>query len=609
MQNFEPHNIRNIAIIAHVDHGKTTLVDALLKQTDTVNQTLEHKSHLIMDHNDLERERGMTILAKNTSLTWKDCKINIVDTPGHADFSGEVERILSMVDSVLLVVDSVDGPMPQTRYVTEKAFGYGLKPIVVINKIDRPQARPDWVCDQVFDLFDKLGASDQQLDFMTVYTSALNGTATTNIEDPKDNMHELLDLIVNIVPAPRVDPNGSTQIQVSSLDYSSFLGTIGVGRLNRGSISKNQTVTILDRHNQQRTGKISQVMTYHGLQRSEIQKATAGDIIAIAGIESISISETICDTQNPEALPSLELDPPTVSVFVNVNDSPFAGREGKFVTSRQIWARLEKEVKHNIALKIEQTDSASAFKVSGRGELHISILLETMRREGFEIAVSRPKIIFKTIDDVVCEPLEEVIIDVDTKFQGDVIAGLGSRGGILKNLTTDVIDRSRIEFEISSRNLIGFHSEFMNISSGTGILNRRFTHYAKKEGSGQNKRIQGVLIANISGETLAYSLWNLQPRGRLFVNPQQKVYEGMIIGIHSRDNDLVVNPCRAKKLTNIRAAGTDENIQLTTPINLSLEYALEFIEDDELVEITPENIRVRKRFLLEHQRKRKPVDF
>lgn len=594
--------LRNIAIIAHVDHGKTTLVDKLLQQTASLSKKVTQER--VMDSNDLERERGITILAKNTALKWRDYRINIVDTPGHADFGGEVERILSMVDSVLLLVDAVDGPMPQTRFVTQKAFAQGLHPIVVINKIDRPGARPDWVVDQVFDLFDRLGATDAQLDFPIVYTSALLGYGTLDLNQSSNDMTPLFETIVKNVPAPKVDPNGPFQMQISTLDYSSYVGMIGIGRITRGQAKTNMPVTIIDSDGNTRSGRILQVLEYLGLERSEVPIANAGDIVAITGIENLQISDTICDPNCVEALTPLTVDEPTVSMTFQVNTSPFAGREGKFVTSRKIRERLEKELLHNVALRVEDTSDPDKFKVSGRGELHLSILIENMRREGYELAVSRPEVITKIIDGEIHEPYENLTIDLESEHQGTIMEQLGSRKGELKHMMQDDKGRVRLDYVIPSRALIGFHTEFLTLTSGTGLMHHVFSHYGPAVKGEIPHRQNGVLISNQSGTALAYSLWNLQERGRMLIGPQTEVYEGMIVGIHSRDNDLVVNVCKAKQLTNIRAAGSDENIILTPHIKFSLEQALEFIEDDELVEVTPESIRIRKKMLKEHERKR-----
>jgi GTP-binding protein len=596
--------LRNIAIIAHVDHGKTTLVDKLLQQTASVSKKVTNTER-IMDSNDLERERGITILAKNTAIKWNDYRINIVDTPGHADFGGEVERIMSMVDSVLLLVDAVDGPMPQTRFVTQKAFAKCLKPIVVINKIDRPGARPDWVMDQVFDLFDNLGATDEQLDFPVIYTSALMGYAAYDYHDPAADMTPLFQTIVDRVPAPKVDPAGAFQMQIITLDYSSYVGMIGIGRINRGQAKTNMPVTIIDREGKTRQGRILQVLEYLGLDRSEVPTANAGDIIAITGIDALKISDTLCDPTTIEALPPLSVDEPTVSMTFQVNTSPFAGKEGKYVTSRKIRERLDQELMHNVALRVEDTGDPDKFKVSGRGELHLSILIENMRREGYELAVSRPEVITKIVDGEVHEPYETLAIDVPVEYQGAIMEKLGARRGDLKHMMADDKGRVRLDYVIPSRALIGFHTEFLTMTSGTGLMHHVFSHYGLAAKGDIPHRQNGVLISNQQGVALAYSLFNLQERGRMLIGPQTDVYEGMIVGIHSRDNDLVVNVCKAKQLTNIRAAGSDENIILTPHIQMSLEQALEFIEDDELVEVTPLSIRVRKKFLKEHERKRK----
>lgn len=594
--------LRNIAIIAHVDHGKTTLVDKLLQQTASVSK--KATTERMMDSNDLEKERGITILAKNTAIKWRNYRINIVDTPGHADFGGEVERILSMVDSVLLLVDAVDGPMPQTRFVTQKAFAQGLNPIVVINKIDRPGARPHWVMDQVFDLFDRLGATDQQLDFPIVYTSALLGYATLDLDHPSTDMTPLFETIVKQVPPPKVDATGPFQMQITTLDYSSYVGTIGIGRITRGKAKSNIPVTLIDRDKKTRPGRILQVLEYLGLERAEVPEAQAGDIIAVTGVENLKISDTLCDPEHIEALPPLTVDEPTVSMTFLVNTSPFAGKEGKFVTSRKIRERLEQELIHNVALRVEDTGDPDKFKVSGRGELHLSILIENMRREGYELAVSRPEVITKIVDGEIHEPYETLTIDVETTHQGTIMEQLGSRRGELKHMIQDDKGRIRLDYVIPARALIGFHTEFLTLTSGTGLMHHVFSHYGSLAKGEIPHRKNGVLISNQAGTALAYSLWNLQERGRMLISPQTDVYEGMIVGLHTRDNDLVVNVCKAKQLTNIRAAGSDENIILTPPIQLSLEQALEFIEDDELVEVTPQNIRIRKKFLKEHERKR-----
>ena len=595
--------LRNIAIIAHVDHGKTTLVDKLLQQSGTLKNRGQNVER-VMDSNDIEKERGITILSKNTAIKWNDYRINIVDTPGHADFGGEVERVISMVDSVLLLVDAVDGPMPQTRFVTEKAFARGLKPIVVINKIDRSGARPAWVIDQVFDLFDRLGATDEQLDFPIVYTSALNGYANLNENEISNNMDPLFQAIVNHVPPPEVDLEGSFQMQISSLDYSSFVGTIGIGRIKRGKIKINTQVWVVNKNGNTRQGRVLQILGHMGLERKEVLDASAGDIVCITGIEGIKISDTICALDCIEALPPLSVDEPTISMTFQVNNSPFAGREGKFVTSRQIKDRLEKELLHNVALRVEQLDDPDKFKVSGRGELHLSILLENMRREGFEIAVSRPQVILKEVDGQMCEPYEQAIIDVDEQYQGAVMEKMGLRQGELRNMEPDSKGRVRLEFIIASRCLIGFYTEFLTTTSGTGIINKTFDHYGPIKKGIIESRLSGTLISNCTGKALAFALFNLQERGKLFIGHGIEVYEGMIIGINSRDNDLTVNPCKGKQLTNMRASGKDESIALTTQIKITLEYALEFIKNDELVEITPKTIRLRKKFLTESDRRR-----
>ena len=596
-------HLRNIAIIAHVDHGKTTLVDQLLAQSGTLDKragVLER----VMDSNDLERERGITILSKNTAIEWNRYRINIVDTPGHADFGGEVERVLSMVDSVLLLVDAVEGPMPQTRFVTQKALQRGLRPIVVINKIDRPGARPDWVLDQTFDLFDRLGASDEQLDFPVVYASGLKGFASLDSEAREGDMHPLFELIADCVPAPEVDIEGPFQLQVSSLDYNSYVGVIGIGRITRGRVETNTTVVVIDRDGRQRNARILQIHGFLGLERVEVPQATAGDIIAFTGIEGLSISDTLCDPSCVEALPPLSVDEPTVSMTFQVNNSPFAGREGKFVTSRQIRERLDRELVHNVALRVDDTDDPDKFRVSGRGELHLSILIETMRREGYELGVSRPEVIYREIDGQLHEPFEQLTVDVEEQHQGTVMEKLGERGAELRDMVPDGNGRVRLDFIIPSRGLIGFRTEFLTATQGSGLLYNVFDHYGPARNGRFGNRINGVLIANGAGKALAYALFNLQDRGRLFIEHGEAVYEGMIVGIHSRSNDLVVNPLKAKQLTNIRAAGSDENLLLTPPIRMTLEQALEFIDDDELVEVTPKSIRLRKKLLLEHERKR-----
>ena len=596
-------NLRNIAIIAHVDHGKTTLVDKLLQQSGTLDRTSEGQER-IMDSNDLERERGITILAKNTAIRWNDYRINIVDTPGHADFGGEVERVLSMVDSVLLLVDAVDGPMPQTRFVTQKAFAQGLKPIVVINKVDRPGARPDWVMDQVFDLFDNLGATDEQLDFKVVYASALNGWATMDQDVESENMEPLFQAIVDNVEAPKADAEGGFQMQISQLDYNSYVGVIGIGRITRGRVKTNQQVTIVGADGKTRNGKVGQVLGYLGLSRTEVTDAQAGDIIAITGLGELKISDTICDNGAVEALPPLSVDEPTVNMTFQVNTSPFAGKEGKFVTSRNILERLNQELVHNVALRVEETDDPDKFRVSGRGELHLSILIENMRREGYELAVSRPEVILRTVDGVLQEPFETVTVDVEEAHQGSVMEQLGLRKGEMTNMTPDGKGRVRLDFMIPSRGLIGFQTEFMTMTSGTGLLYHTFDHYGPHKGGSIGERQNGVLISNATGKALTYALFGLQDRGRLFIGHATEVYEGQVIGIHSRSNDLTVNCLKGKQLTNMRASGTDEAQVLTPPIRMTLEQALEFIDNDELVEVTPKNIRIRKKLLTEMDRKR-----
>jgi len=595
--------LRNIAIIAHVDHGKTTLVDQLLSQSGTLGDRAAAPER-VMDSNDLERERGITILSKNTAIKWQDYRINIVDTPGHADFGGEVERVLSMVDSVLLLVDAVEGPMPQTRFVTQKALEQGLCPIVVINKIDRPGARPDWVLDQTFDLFDRLGASDKQLDFPVMYASGLQGFASLDSETRDGDMTPLFKLVVDKVPAPSVDVKGPFQMQISSLDFSSYVGVIGIGRINRGSIKANSPVTVLDPDGKQRNARMLQIFGFLGLERVEVSEARAGDIIAFTGIEALGISDTLCDPNQVEALPPLAIDEPTVSMTFQVNNSPFAGQEGKYVTSRQIHDRLERELVHNIALHVENTGDPDKFKVSGRGELHLSILIETMRREGYELGVSRPEVIQREIDGQLQEPFEQLTVDVEERHQGTVMEKLGERGADLKDMIPDGQGRVRLDFVVPSRALIGFRTEFLTATQGSGLLYHVFDHYAPLKKGDFGKRASGVLISNGKGKVLGFALFNLQERGRMFVSPGEIVYEGMLVGIHSRSNDLVVNPLKAKQLTNVRASGTDEAILLTPPIRLTLEQALEFIDDDELVEVTPHSIRLRKKMLIEIERKR-----
>ena len=595
--------IRNIAIIAHVDHGKTTLVDQLLQQSGTLdrkNQDVER----IMDSNDQEKERGITILSKNTAIRWNDYRINIVDTPGHADFGGEVERVMSMVDCVLLVVDAQDGPMPQTRFVTSKAFERGLKPIVVVNKIDRPSARPDWVIDQVFDLFDQLGATEEQLDFPVVYASALNGIAGNEPDELQEDMAPLFEMIVDKVEPPKVDVEGALQMQISALDYNSYKGVIGVGRINRGTLKAGQQVSVVDREGKARKGKVMEVMGYLGLERIPVDTAYAGDIVCITGIEELFISDTICAVETPEMMEPLSVDEPTVSMTFIVNDSPFAGKEGKFVTSRNIKERLDRELIHNVALRVEPGDTPDKFVVSGRGELHLSVLIETMRREGFEFGVSRPEVVVKEIDGEKMEPIEQLVIDCEEQHQGSLMEELGMRKGDLKNMVPDGKGRIRLDFLIPARGLIGFRTQFMTLTSGTGIMTHVFDHFGPLKEGVQNTRHNGVLISMVKGKTLGFSLFTLQERGRLFIDPNVDVYEGQLIGIHSRGNDLVVNPTKGKQLTNMRASGTDENILLTPPIKMTLEQALEFIDDDELVEVTPESIRLRKKLLTENDRKR-----
>ena len=597
------NKIRNIAIVAHVDHGKTTLVDQLFRQSDTLAERAEVYERM-MDSMDLERERGITIMAKNTAIRWKDYQINIVDTPGHADFGGEVERVLSMVDSVLLLVDAMDGPMPQTRFVTQKAFDMGLHPIVVINKIDRPGARADWVLNETFDLFDRLGATDEQLDFPIVYASGLNGYAGDNPDIRTGDMTPLFEAIVTHVPPPSVDRDAPFRMQISSLDYSSYTGVIGIGRIERGSISSNTPVKIIGRDGAVRSGRVLQIFKFLGLEKVEVDNAAAGDIISFTGIDPLYISDTLCDPNHVEALPSLSVDEPTMSMTFQVNNSPFAGREGKYVTSRQIKERLDRELIHNVALRVEEMDDPDKFKVSGRGELHLSVLIETMRREGYELGVSRPEVIYKEVDGETHEPYELVVLDLDEQHQGAVMERMGERKGELRNMVPDGKGRIRLEYLIPTRGLIGFQTEFMTLTSGSGLKFQTFDHYGpKKDGLGKTRH-NGVLVSMATGKALAYALFNLQDRGRLFIGHGDEVYEGMVIGIHSRDNDLTVNPLKAKQLTNIRAAGSDENLILTPPIRNTLEQALEFIDDDELVEVTPKSVRIRKKLLTENDRKK-----
>ena len=588
------NNLRNIAIIAHVDHGKTTLVDKLLQQSGTLDRK-SMDSERIMDSNDQEKERGITITAKNTSINWNDHLINIVDTPGHADFGGEVERALSMVDSVLLLVDAVDGPMPQTRFVTQKAFEKGLKPIVVINKIDRPDARPDWVLDQVFDLFDRLGGTDEQLDFPVIYASAIKGISGLEADQMTTDMTPLMQMILDKVPSPEVNKDGPLRLQISALDSNSYVGVIGIGRIKQGSVKPNDQVTVINRIGETRKGKVLQVMGYEGLERIEVPNADAGSIVCITGIDKLNISDTICDPNSVEALPPLSVDEPTVSMTFQVNDSPFAGREGKFVTSRNIKERLEKELISNVALKVEPGNSPDKFIVSGRGELHLSVLIETMRREGFELAISKPQVIQKEVDEEIHEPYEQIVIDVEEIHQGSVMEELGPRKAELQSMESDGKGRVKLEFIAPSRGIIGFRSHFLTLTSGTGIMTSVFDHYGLVKVGEIAKRTNGVMYSMMAGKTLAYALFNLQNRGKLFLGHGKEVYIGQIVGLHSRDNDLPVNPTKAKQLTNIRAAGTDENLILVPHIKHTLEQALEFIEDDELVEVTPESIRLRKK--------------
>ena len=601
--------LRNVAIVAHVDHGKTTLVDKLLRQSGTLDERGEREER-VMDSNDIEKERGITILAKNTAIKWhnkkdkSDWRINIVDTPGHADFGGEVERVLSMVDSVVLLVDAVEGPMPQTTFVTKKALAQGLKPIVVVNKIDRNGSRPDWAVDQTFDLFDRLGASDDQLDFPVVYASALNGWASNTIDNVDGDMTALFEAIINHVPVPDVDPDGDLQLQVSALDYNSYTGVIGIGRVVRGTLKKNQTVVVSKPDNSVRKAKVASLFGFMGLERVEADYVSAGDICCFTGIDKLEISDTICDPENIENLPPLSVDEPTISMTFQVNDSPFAGRDGKYVTSRNINDRLQKELIHNVALRVTQLEEADKFRVSGRGELHLSILIENMRREGYELAISRPQVINKEIEGVLCEPWEILTVDVDSDHQGSIMEKLGERKGLLKDMAPDGKGRVRLDYEIPTRGLIGFRSEFLTLTSGTGLLYHNFDAYKPRTNAGIGRRQKGVLVSKDSGKAAGFALWNLQERGKMFIGHAEEVYEGMIVGINSRDNDLVVNPLKGKQLTNVRASGTDEAVVLTTPINVTLEYALEFINDDELVEVTPNNIRIRKRYLLEHERKK-----
>jgi len=601
-------NLRNVAIIAHVDHGKTTLVDQLLRQSGEF-AAHEQVGERVMDSNDQERERGITILSKNTAVTWtggpsnEEYRINIVDTPGHADFGGEVERVLSMVDSVLLLVDAVDGPMPQTRFVTQKAFAMGFKPLVVVNKVDRPGARPDWVVDQTFELFDKLGATDEQLDFPVIYASALNGYANLDSESRGGDMTPLFEALIEHVPSPDVDPDGPFQMQISSLDYSSYVGLIGVGRIKRGRVATNQSVKIVNREGAVRSGRVMQVLGYSGLKRDEIDSAAAGDIVAISGIGDIGISDTLCDPNAVEGMPPLTVDEPTIHMTFQVNDSPFAGQDGKFLTSRQIRSRLFQEASHNVALQVSDTSDPDQFDVAGRGELHLSVLIETMRREGYELAVSRPRVRKRVIDGQTQEPWEQVVLDLDEQYQGAVMQAMGERKAQLENMTPDGKGRVRLDYIAPARGLIGFQSAYRTMTAGTGLFFRVFDHWGPAtDRIGQ--RINGTLISMDQGTTNAYALFNLQDRGKLFVGPGEELYEGQVIGLHSRDNDLVVNPLKTKKLSNVRAAGKDDALLLTPPVKMSLEQALEFLADDELLEVTPDHIRIRKRLLKEHERKR-----
>lgn len=595
--------LRNIAIIAHVDHGKTTLIDKLLSLAGALRRGQDEGVRLL-DSNELEKERGITILAKNTALTWNDHRINIVDTPGHADFGGEVERILSMVDSVLLLVDAVEGPMPQTRFVTRKAFENGLNPILMVNKIDRDGARPDWVIDEVFELFDQLGATDEQLDFPIIFGSALQGRAGLSADKIEDDMSCLLQTIIDRVPPPEVDVDAPLQMQISALDYSSYVGIIGLGKIYRGTVKAGIQVAVVNSEGKEKKARILQVMGYDGLERVVIDSASAGDIVCVSGIDGLQISDTICAPGSVEALPQLQVDEPTISMTFQVNTSPFAGRDGRFVTSRNIRERLERELLHNVALRVESTDSADKFKVSGRGELHLGVLIENMRREGYELGVSRPEVIFKEVEGKQQEPFEIVVLDVDGQHQGSVMEALGQRKANLTNMIPDSKGRVRLEFLIPTRGLIGFRSEFLTMTSGTGVLSSVFSHYAEIVSHDVNKRVNGVLVSMASGKSLAFALFNLQARGRLFIKPNEDIYEGMIVGLHSRGNDLTVNPLKGKQLTNIRAAGSDENIILTAAVKHTLEQALEFIDDDELVEVTPNHIRIRKKLLTESERKR-----
>ncbi len=595
-------NLRNIAIIAHVDHGKTTLVDKLLEQSGTLERN--QAGERVMDSNDQEKERGITILAKNTAIEWNDYRINIIDTPGHADFGGEVERVMSMVDSVCLIVDAIDGPMPQTRFVTQKAFERGLRPIVVINKVDRPGSRPEWVADQVFDLFDRLGGTDEQLDFPIIYASAINGIAGTDPDDMAEDMTPLFQMIVDHVEAPKVDAEGPLQMQISALDYDSFVGVIGVGRITRGKLKPGTDVQVIDAQGNTRKARVQEVKGFKGLDRVSTNDAQAGDIVCISGIDKLNISDTLCDMNNVEAMPPLSVDEPTVSMTFQVNNSPFAGKEGKFVTSRNIKDRLEKELIHNVALRVEPGDSPEKFKVSGRGELHLSVLIETMRREGFEMAIGKPEVVQKMVDGELQEPYEQVMIDIEEEHSGSIMEEMGNRKAEMTNMVPDGKGRTRLEFIMPARGLIGFRSDFLTMTSGSGILTNVFDHYGPVQKNLGSTRHNGVMVSMVAGKVLGFSLFGLQDRGRMFLEPAVEVYEGMIVGLHSRENDLAVNPTKGKQLTNVRASGTDEAINLTPPVKHTLEQALEFIEDDELVEVTPVSIRLRKKFLTENERKR-----
>jgi len=596
-------NLRNIAIIAHVDHGKTTLVDQLLQQSGTLGPRAAVPDR-VMDSSDLEKERGITILAKNTSVKWNDYLINIVDTPGHADFGGEVERVLSMVDSVLLLVDAVEGPMPQTRFVTEKAFAQGLVPVVVINKIDRDGARPDWVVNQTFDLFDRLGATDEQLDFPIIYASALEGYASEDSNVREGNMDPLFETIIKHVPHPDVDPDGPLQLQVSSLDYDTYTGLLGIGRISRGTVKSNGAVSVVAPDSSSRRARVLELFGFDGLKRQRVESASAGDIVVFSGIDNLRISDTLCDRDHEEAMPALSVDEPTVNMTFQVNKSPFAGQDGKYLTSRQIRERLDQELKHNVALRVDATSDPDKFRVSGRGELHLSVLVETMRREGFELAVSRPEVIMHDVDGVQHEPWEQLTVDFDEAYQGAVMTRLADRKGELQNMLPDGKGRMRLDYKIPTRGLIGFRTEYMTATSGTGLIYHVLDEYAPRVKGNIAQRNNGTLVSMVQGKALAYALFNLQERGKLFVGHAAPVYEGMVIGIHKRQNDLVVNPTKAKQLNNIRAAGTDENLVLTTPLRYSLEQSLEFLDDDELLEVTPDNLRIRKKLLTEVDRKR-----